>query len=141
MPSVRSGRVRFGSILSVEQNARSTRAGSQTGPVRPCCYHFCYHSGRTSIQTSIRRDGPPGLQGSFVHPGTLWADLRPDEAEDLDAAMVAVLDEVEREATAMLIERATVAATVFAELHPEIPRGHWPLNGPAQEYPEAPRPA
>jgi hypothetical protein len=62
------------------------------------------------------------------HPGTLWADLSPDETRELREAMSDVLHEVEREATAMLLERAVAAALAFQERHPDIPRGHYPLD-------------
>ncbi len=68
-----------------------------------------------------------------AHRGTLWADLRPDEAEDLQDAMSEVLRQVEVEATAMLLERATAAAVAFAVAHPDVPRGHWPIEQETSE--------
>ena len=68
-----------------------------------------------------------------THRGTLWADLRPTEADELATAMQEVLHEVEVEATAMLLERATSAAVAFAAAHPDIPRGHWPIVLEASE--------
>lgn len=62
------------------------------------------------------------------HPGTLWADLRPSEFEELGDAMHDVLHDVELEATQMLIERATAVCVAFAEAHPDVPRGHWPIR-------------
>jgi hypothetical protein len=86
----------------------------------------------------VRMPWNPDFQPDDDHPGTLWADLRPEEYKELSEAMYAVLHQVEREATAMLIERAIGAAVAFAAAHPDIPRGHWPLNRMAD--PEALRP-
>jgi hypothetical protein len=68
-----------------------------------------------------------------THPGTLWADMRPEEFEELSDTMYDIQHAVEREATQMLIERATAAAVAFAAKHPDVPRGHWPLRKAAAE--------
>lgn len=67
------------------------------------------------------------------HPGTLWADMRPSEAEELHDAIFAAIREVEREAAVKLIDRVAAVGLAFAEAHPDIPRGHWPMAPEAQQ--------
>lgn len=59
------------------------------------------------------------------HPGTLWADMTTEEAEELSGAMYRVLDRVLHDATILLAEGCIEAAVAFADAHPNIPRGSW----------------
>lgn len=70
----------------------------------------------------------PDYFGGDGHRGTLWADLTPEETEELQRTMHDVLVAVERRANAELLRRATNAALEFGRRHPDIPRGHWPIK-------------
>jgi hypothetical protein len=59
------------------------------------------------------------------HPGTLWADLRDSEIDELHEVMWEVEKRVLEEATRALIEGGIEAAWRFAQAHPDIPRGAW----------------
>jgi hypothetical protein len=62
------------------------------------------------------------------HPGTFWADLTPDERDELHVAMEAVRDRVLRDATAALVDGCATAAFAFGQAHPDVPRGRYPLH-------------
>jgi len=59
------------------------------------------------------------------HPGTLWADLRPSEADELQAALHDVYRAAGHYYVETVREGAIRAALAFAEAHPDVPLGHW----------------
>lgn len=71
------------------------------------------------------------------HPGTIWADLRTSEAQELREAVGEVVEAAERAMVGAIIEGVTEAAGRFAEAHPDIPRG---LYGLPPQVDEAPAP-
>lgn len=66
---------------------------------------------------------------SSSHPGTLWADLRPSEVDDLTSAIETAIAETKRHAAAELAERVVSAALYFGTEHPDAARGHWAGSG------------
>ncbi len=73
----------------------------------------------------VRAGWVEDFYGTEGHPGTLWADLTPDEGRELHRAMEAVCKRVLVDATRLLVEGCVAAAVAFAEAHPDIPRGTW----------------
>jgi hypothetical protein len=72
---------------------------------------------RDSFNPDARRRGP--------HPGTLWADLRPSEVTELEAAAETVFVEAMKRYVATIREGLVEVALRFAKAHPDIPRGTW----------------
>lgn len=59
------------------------------------------------------------------HPGTLFADLRGSEADELKEAIHAVEKAAAHYYIETLREGAIRVALAFAEAHPDVPLGHW----------------
>src|SRR5436189_1471904 len=57
------------------------------------------------------------------HPGTIWADMRASEVEELQEAMHQAIKLAEQAAIKTLVEEVVRAGVRFAEAHPDIPRG------------------
>ena len=57
------------------------------------------------------------------HIGTLWADLRRSEADELRAGIEQIVERAEQAYITTVVEQAVEFATRFAEAHPDIPRG------------------
>lgn len=66
------------------------------------------------------------------HPGTLWADLRPSEADELREAVDAVVKEARRQFVESVQDGLVAVALDFDAKHPDVPRGHWPNAQEAQ---------
>lgn len=60
------------------------------------------------------------------HPGTLWADLRPSEFDELQAAVDAAVKDARRQFVESVREALVAVALDFDAKHPDAPRGHWP---------------
>lgn len=90
-----------------------------------------------SDQALVRAGWMEDFYPDVDHPGTLWADLRPSETEELHDAIHGAIRAVERIAADMLVERLVAVGLAFAAAHPDIPRGHWP-NGWHDDAPREP---
>jgi hypothetical protein len=82
-----------------------------------------------SDQALVRAGWVEGFYPPEDHPGTLWADLRASESEELHAATGEVLAAALRDYLEAAREGAIAAAVRFAEAHPDIPRGAWRSAG------------
>ena len=88
-----------------------------------------------SDQALIRAGWVEGFHPQRPHPGTLWADMRQDEADELHGAINTVIDEAAREYQRAVLDGVVAATIRFAERHPDIPRGRWPIE-PDDDAPE-----
>lgn len=82
-------------------------------------------------RTPARWQKRPGWDNEFTphddHPGTLWADLRPSEAEELLDATEAMQHRALAAYVNACREGAIEVAIAFAKAHPDALRGAWPL--------------
>ncbi|MCI0583162.1 MAG: hypothetical protein L0227_09785 [Chloroflexi bacterium] len=67
-----------------------------------------------------------GFTPPVDHPGTLWANLRPTEAAELDGAVNEAVDRALARFGRQVVDDVVAVAVRFAEAHPEAPRGTWP---------------
>jgi len=73
-----------------------------------------------------RRGWADGFHPQAGHPGTLWADLTAEESEELNSVFSAAVDPAQL--AKVITESVVAAALAFAERHPDIPRGAWPIT-------------
>jgi hypothetical protein len=62
------------------------------------------------------------------HPGTLWADMTPAEVKELQGAVREAIERAERAVSDQLLEECIAIGVRFAEAHPDVPRGRWPIQ-------------
>lgn len=78
------------------------------------------------------RRSPEGWTDEYMpgadHAGTLWADMRPSEYDELSGAIHEVRATAFAQYLAELREAVVGVALRFAEAHPDVPRGRWPIE-------------
>lgn len=91
-----------------------------------------------SEDARVRIGWSPEFFPSADHAGTLWADMRPSELEELMAPIRAIIAEAELQLIATIIDRVVEVTSRFAAAHPDIPRGHWPNGASASSTDDPP---
>lgn len=78
-----------------------------------------------SDQARVGTGWDPSFTPPDDHPGTLWADMRPSEVDELEGPIGEIVAEAEAAFIRAVLDGVVAHAARFAAAHPDIPRGAW----------------
>ena len=73
----------------------------------------------------VRTGWDPDFNPPADHPGTLWADMRRSEIDELKDPIYAMIQSAEKAYIAGIVDQVVAYVAKYAAEHPDVPRGTW----------------